>query len=50
MDKIRKLYQGEGDASKENKAWNSPVKRLKDKNREVTRQSKPSSEIPKIMF
>lgn len=33
MEKIRKLYLT--DENKENKAWNSPVKKLKDKNRKI---------------
>ena len=35
MDRIKALYNGNNDGrqDKENKAWNSPVKKLKEKNR-----------------
>jgi hypothetical protein len=52
MAMIRGLYQANdsGDAVKENKAWNSPVKKLKDKNKDATRHSKICSDLPKVIF
>jgi hypothetical protein len=52
MTQIKSLYleNHPHESSKENKAWNSPVKKLKEKNREATRHSKVCSDLPKVIF